>query len=120
MFTAYTKKVRLKDGRFVTVKRMASDPVSVSKAAPNQTWECSDGRVLLVSEMETRHIVNTIATLLRRADDLNKRLQSKATTAQVAASMWPVFLTLQAEMDKRLGVPKTAKKPENNRFIELD
>lgn len=41
--------------------------INSSQEASNETWKTQDGRILLISEMDDKHLINTIKMLERNA-----------------------------------------------------
>lgn len=42
-----------------------------------QTWRCADGRRMLISEMDDRHLNNSIAMIYRGHDAVGRRVTRK-------------------------------------------
>lgn len=131
------KVVRLPDGRFITRKIVESDPDELARAKPEEIWTMSDGkshsgktaytRQILVRDMETSHIVNTMKLMLGAASSEMSRLMLLPISSNVLETVYncerirnevtaflvkrhPVYQTMFDELQIRIG-KKQREKP---------
>lgn len=111
------KRVRLPDGKWITVKLPESKPEDLAKASQDEIWTTADGRQILVKDMDARHIANVIKTLkCRAATSINQvnsvlALDEKAV-ATLAEKSFPIYKRLLAEFERKLGRVSEPQKPE--------
>lgn len=134
------KVVRLPDGRFITRKIVESDPVELANAKPEEIWTMVDGkshsgktvytRQILVRDMETSHIVNTMKLMLGAASSEMSRLMLLPISSNVLETVYncerirnevetflvqrhPVYKTMKDELLIRLGKKQREKTTED-------
>lgn len=116
------KRIRLSGGKWITKKfsERESSPADLARANPDEIWTCSEGRRLLVRDMEQQHILNVMRILEARAEAT--QLKVKATDvaiADVAAKLFPIYGRLAAELGRRLR-NEPAQNTNRNRAIDLE
>lgn len=98
---ATKKVVRLAGGRYITRKLMESTPESVRVARADQLWMTADERVILIADMELRHLLNAIHILEVRAMKVMKEFGLDGDHRAFAGQLDRRYLTMTEELKRR-------------------
>lgn len=109
----YYRRIRLNDGRFITVQLTSSNPDDIDNASPNEIWHTADGRKLLPKDMEFGHLLNVRKLLEERgrmAMQYHKVSINDIMPDAFTMQLYPIYEHVCNECAYRLG---TKQRPPN-------
>jgi len=115
------KRIKLANGKWISRREPESSPLELNTAQPEEIWKTSNGRRILIKDMETRHIANVMAILETRCKPTQARLREKLgadapTLAQVTGEAYPSYRLMEAQLIER----HSATKPPAKRAFNLE
>lgn len=95
---------RFKHNKIASILPLAfTDPKEIDAAKPDEKWQTSDGRVMLVKDMESKHIMNSMRVLENRVAGMKQRLSiPNVQPAAIAEEMFPVYENMKKELERRI------------------
>lgn len=100
------KRVRIPGGNWISRVIPESSPEAIKNSAPAERWQ-TQGCIVLVRDMETRHLLNAIKLIEAKAQNEILRHGLKDITKETVAKtvlkdVYPQYPLMIAERDKRL------------------
>lgn len=108
--------MRLPGGKFFTrPAAVESRPEDVARAQQDEVWLTADDRLILISDMDMRHLLNAMRTLERRAKAIMSQFNvpgadENETLRQFTSNMDRRYATMLNELAVRAG--KAERRPE--------
>ena len=106
------KRIRISGGRWVTRTLKQSSVTALAAAADDEIWDCGEGRMIVVDDMDVTHITNVIALLEKRARAGLGKVNADVTQETIeayASGAYPIYKKLRLRLVKIIS--QTVKLP---------
>lgn len=113
-----TKRIRLPGGKWLSRRLPESSPLRLQGAKPADVWEMGQGRRILVVDMETKHLLNSIKFVESMARNrlsgasMGEKFEPRVFALKAMTDEYPSYPTMVKELERRL-----APKPETPKHV---